>query len=534
MRNLKILICSFIPVLLFIYSCNTKPSNEAERAEQGYSEQYRPQFHFSPDSMWTNDPNGLVYYEGEYHLFYQHHPHSNVWGPMHWGHAISTDLVHWEHLPIALYPDSLGTIFSGSAVIDWNNSCGLGSVENPPMVAIFTHHSHKLEKKGKEAFQYQSIAYSLDKGRSWTKYPGNPVLPNPGIRDFRDPKVSWYEKGQKWIMVLAAQDRIMFYSSPNLIQWSKESEFTAERGPDEGVWECPDFFPLSTGEEEHWVLIVSIGGGGPNGGSGTKYYLGDFDGTKFTCMDPSCKVRWIDSGKDNYAGVTWSDVPREDGRRIFLGWMSNWQYATNVPTERWRNAMTLPRELTLKKDGASYILASMPVEEFESITGDPIVLDAGTLSGKKSVSLANTESSQYDIQLTFRVERGPEGDLVSDFGMIMENGLSQQVQAGYDLKNSQVFIDRSKSGLIDFSKDFPGKHKAPYALPENGVIKFRAIVDKSSIELFVDDGKVVMTELFFPNEPFNSLTFYSNGGSIELLGGSVSGVRSSVISLLNR
>jgi fructan beta-fructosidase len=308
---------SYLILTIFIFmamaSCKNPGKGEAPQQHQYYGEQHRPQFHFTPDSMWMNDPNGMVFYKGEYHLFYQHHPHSNVWGPMHWGHAISQDLVHWKHLPIALWPDSLGTIFSGSAVIDWNNSSGLGDGQEPPMVAIFTHHNHELEKAGSDIFQYQSIAYSLDRGRSWTKYPGNPVLENPGIRDFRDPKVSWYEKDQKWLMVFAAQDRIMFYSSPNLIQWNKESEFSVEIAPGEGVWECPDFFPLTVGGEEKWVLLVSIGDGGPNGGSGTKYYVGDFDGKQFLCDHPDNAPRWLDFGKDNYAGVSWSDIPSEDG-----------------------------------------------------------------------------------------------------------------------------------------------------------------------------------------------------------------------------
>ena len=244
MKIANVLISLLISMSFFFSSCSTENKDASSTVKLRYTEQHRPQFHFSPDSMWTNDPNGMVYYEGEYHLFYQHNPASTVWGPMHWGHAISTDLVHWEHLPIALYPDSLGTIFSGSAVIDWTNSSGLGSDENPPMVAIFTHHNHALEKTESNLFQYQSIAYSLDKGRTWTKYAGNPVIPNHGIRDFRDPKVSWYEAGQKWIMVLAAQDRVMFYSSPDLITWTMESDFGEEVGAHGGVWECPDLFPL--------------------------------------------------------------------------------------------------------------------------------------------------------------------------------------------------------------------------------------------------------------------------------------------------
>jgi fructan beta-fructosidase len=511
---------------LFIFSCSMQPEVESEAAQQRYTEQYRPQFHFSPDSMWMNDPNGMVYYEGEYHLFYQFHPYSTVWGPMHWGHAVSSDLIHWEHLPIALYPDSLGTIFSGSAVVDWRNTSGLGTNENPPLVAIFTHHNQKLANAGSTQFQYQSIAYSLDKGRSWTKYAGNPVLPNPGIRDFRDPKVSWYKEEQKWIMVFAAYDRILFYSSPDLIHWTRESEFTAERAPDEGVWECPDFFPLTHEGQEQWVLLVSIGGGGPNGGSGTKYYIGDFDGKQFSCNEPGCPPRWLDSGKDNYAGVTWSDIPKNDGRRIFMGWMSNWQYANQVPTERWRSAMTLPRELSLEPEGNAYILNSYPVEELDGITHKFMTLGPEDISGKKNLDLADLEASQYDIQFKFKIDHGSDRELISNFGLILENKLGQELTAGYDLKNSEVYIDRSKSGQVDFSEHFPGKHTAAYTYPENGLIHIRALVDKSSIELFLDNGRVVMTELFFPDEPFNSLSIYSKGGSIELLEGTISGLKS--------
>ena len=230
-----------------------------------------------------NDPNGMVYHNGEYHLFYQHNPDSTVWGPMHWGHAVSKDLVKWEHLPIALYPDSLGTIFSGSAVVDKNNTSGLGTKDNPAMVAIYTYHNAEGEKAGRKDYQTQGIAYSLDNGRTWTKYKANPVLKNPGIKDFRDPKVSWYEKGQKWIMTLAVTDHISFYSSKNLLDWTKESDFGADIGGHGGVWECPDLFkmPVAGTNEEKWVLIVNINPGAPNGGSGTQYFVGQFDGKNF-------------------------------------------------------------------------------------------------------------------------------------------------------------------------------------------------------------------------------------------------------------
>ena len=291
-----------------------------------YQEKYRPQFHFSPEKGWMNDPNGLVYFAGEYHLFYQYYPDSTVWGPMHWGHAVSKDLIRWKHLPVALYPDSLGYIFSGSAVADTSNTSGLGTKINPPLVAIFTYHNPESEKSGSNTFENQGIAFSIDKGRTWTKYHNNPVLKNPGIKDFRDPRVIWHEQTGKWIMILAAHDRVMIYSSPDLKSWSFESQFGEKAGAHGGVWECPDLFPLKISGQHQikWVMLVSINPGGPNGGSATQYFTGEFDGHNF--VPDNTDEKWIDWGPDNYAGSTWSEIPLTDGRRIFLGWMSNWQY----------------------------------------------------------------------------------------------------------------------------------------------------------------------------------------------------------------
>jgi len=249
-----------------------------------------------------NDPNGMVYYEGEYHLFYQYHPHSTVWGPMHWGHAISKDLVRWEHYPIALYPDSLGLIFSGGAVVDWKNTSGFGTVENSPLVAFFTYHLMEGEKSGRDDFQTQGIAYSLDKGRTWEKYYGNPVIKNPGIRDFRDPKVFWYEPSQHWVLILVAGDRSMIYTSSDLKQWDLASEFGNDQGASGEVWECPDLFelPIEATEQSKWVMIISINPGGPNGGSATRYFVGDFDGKNFTNDNPDDHVLWLDYGNRIY------------------------------------------------------------------------------------------------------------------------------------------------------------------------------------------------------------------------------------------
>jgi len=524
MKIREILISFVISLSFLISSCTTQPKDDSGSIQLRYTEQYRPQFHFSPDSMWMNDPNGMVYYEGEYHLFYQFHPYSNVWGPMHWGHAITRDLVHWEHLPIALYPDSLGTIFSGSAVIDWNNSSGLGSGDKPPMVAIFTHHNQALAETGSEMFQYQSIAYSLDKGRSWTKYEGNPVLQNPGIRDFRDPKVIWYEEGEKWIMVFAAQDRIMFYSSDDLINWSLESQFGEDTGAHGGVWECPDLFPLDVDGEEKWVLLVSINPGGPNGGSATQYFVGEFDGKRFQNENPGTEPLWIDYGKDNYAGVTWSDIPEQDGRRIFLGWMSNWQYANQVPTERWRSAMTLPRELLLDRAEDGYLLRSVPVIETESLRKDRIRLEPGPVKGRLNVGPKfDGTYPLYEIDLVF--EYNPLEEL--EFGIVLESNKHERIIAAFHTQTKQVFIDRKESGKTDFSEHFPGRHSAPYQITKGGEISFHAFIDLSSLELFVDQGALVMTELCFPESGMESISLYSNDESVRLKRGDIYSLKAS-------
>ena len=293
-------------LVLNLNSCANDPEF-SDLSKSDYREKHRPQFHFSPASNWMNDPNGMVYLDGEYHLFYQYYPDSNVWGPMHWGHAVSTDLVQWEHLPIGLYPDSIGMIISGSAVYDRENTSGLGIENEGPLVAIFTHHNPVLERTDAPNFQNQSIAYSNDKGRTWTKYKGNPVIKNPGIRDFRDPKVIWHEKSQQWIMSVAALDHIKFYSSPDLIDWTYESDFGQTVGSHDGVWECPDLFPLtSTSGKAYWVLLQNMNPGNPNGGSGIQYFIGQFDGKRFE-IDPKFKTLLATKSKSIPEGILFED-----------------------------------------------------------------------------------------------------------------------------------------------------------------------------------------------------------------------------------
>ncbi len=504
-----------VALLLFAGACSTGPKNTKEAGDEltkPYTEKYRPQYHFSPDSAWMNDPNGMVYYAGEYHLFYQYYPDSTVWGPMYWGHAISTDLVHWEHMPIALYPDSLGYIFSGSAVVDWKNTSGFGIEENPPLIAIYTYHNIEIEKTGAIDVESQGIAYSLDKGRSWTKYEANPVLNNPGIKDFRDPNVIWNDEIQKWNLVLSAHDRVKIYSSPDLKEWQFESEFGFDAGTHEGVWECPDLFPLKVDgtDDTKWVLIVNINPGGPNGGSATQYFVGDFDGHEFIAA--SKDTSWVDYGRDNYAGVTWSDVPKEDGRRIFLGWMTNWEYANVVPTERWRGAMTLPRLLSLEKKDDLYLLKSSPVKELDLITNRAMTVkkEAIEVVGEKELDLHGINLNQS--RLTFEFELGEK--LPDSLGLTLQNELGEQIQFTYSDVDKQFQFDRTKSGDMSFSDKFSGIATAPYDV--GSTLKLELFVDAASVEIFIDGGALVMTETFFNTQPFNKLKVFADGRPVTI------------------
>lgn len=667
--NKKILFTGFLAITL-LAGCNsmnemnldtkTVKQNAESRSllsASEYQEQYRPQVHFSPLNYWMNDPNGMVYYEGEYHLFYQYHPESTVWGPMHWGHAVSTDLVNWEELPIALYPDEFGTIFSGSAVIDWNNTSGLGTTDNPPMVAIFTYHDAEAEKTGAIDFQTQGLAYSLDKGRTWTKYANNPVMLNPGIRDFRDPKVSWNSKANKWIMVLAEGQQIGFYSSDNLLNWTFESYFGEGWGNHSGVWECPDLISLQVDDsgKRKDVLIVSIGSGGPNGGSATQYFVGEFDGNKYV-LDPTFEqalkqtpavfpegevyddfengldkwqatgeafasaptrghhanqtplngyvgdylinsfsdgdeavgsllsepfviskdfinfyigggrhldkvgiqlliddvvVRsatginseqfkyagldvseyfgktasikivdsesgswghtyidqivfsdqpasnpieptvWLDYGTDNYAGVTFSDITKTDGRSILMGWMSNWQYANKVPTESFRSAMTIPRTLSLKTTSEGIRLVSVPVKEVN--TAEQVVEELGPFMGQNKYLLNPPSLSENAYRVRFALS-----DIAQDKVEIeLFNSAGEKVIITLDTVNKSLTLDRTQSGDVSFDEAFAEVQYAPFhSLGNEDNVDI--IVDHSSIEIFINEGESVMTALVFP------------------------------------
>jgi fructan beta-fructosidase len=449
-------------------------------------EQHRPRIHFTPPSMWMNDPNGLFYSNGTYHLYYQYHPQSTVWGPMHWGHATSKDLLKWKHQPIALYPDSLGLIFSGSAVVDHNNTAGFGK---KAIVAIFTSHNMDWEKAGRIDRENQSIAFSTDQGYTWTKYAGNPVLKNPGIADFRDPNVTWYAPQNKWIMALATQDRETFYSSKDLKNWVRESDFGAKIGAHGGVWECPDLFPMEIDGQQKWVLLVSINPGAPNGGSGTQYFVGDFDGHQFTPQDQ--ETRWIDYGRDNYAGVTFHET---GNRRIFMGWMSNWDYANVVPTKSWRSANTLPRDLGLKKIAGKYFITSRPI--------------AIPKEAPKSVTSGNSMTAKSPV-----LHISAKAQALQDFSIVFANAKGEQLSIGFEKSSNRYFVDRSKSGTMDFSPKFASRDYAP-RLSTGQTIDLELITDVASAEFFADGGLTAMTTVFFPSSEFNLIS--AKGISIQV------------------
>ena len=461
-----------------------------------YNEKYRPLYHFTPQYGWMNDPNGMVYADGTYHLFYQYNPYGARWGNMHWGHAISKDLVNWEYQPTAIAPDKLGAIFSGSAVIDHDNTAGFGK---GAMIAIFTSAGDR---------QTQSIAYSLDCGKTFTKYEGNPILSDANIIDFRDPKVFWHAPSKQWVMSLATTQTITFYGSKNLKEWTRLSEFGEGLGGHGGVWECPDLFPLTYEGKTKWVLFVSINPGGPNGGSATQYFIGNFDGKTFT-PDAMNYPLWLDYGRDNYAGVTWSNVPAADGRRLFIGWMSNWDYANEIPTVNFRSAMTVARTLRLAHNGEHLVVASEPVKELESLRMEPLSLANKTTSD--TVNIDNLlPNNQGVYELTFTVTPND----TDSFSFSIENTKGEVLTYLFDIANKTLLVDRTKSSVA-FNANFAETLiKAPLTAKKSYTV--RLLVDKASTELFVNNGEVVQTNVVFPSEVYNTLRFKTEKGTLNL------------------
>ena len=474
---------------------------------QLYKEKHRPQFHFSPEEKWMNDPNGMVFFNDEYHLFYQYHPFGTTWGPMHWGHAVSKDLIHWEQLSIGLYPDEHGAIFSGSAVVDWNNTSGFFQ-DGPGLVSIYTSADNYPDSDRPR--QRQSLAYSNDNGRTWIKYEGNPVLSDVNITDYRDPKVFWHDETNKWVMVLATGQSVTIYTSANLKDWEFASEFGNKAGSHDGVWECPDLFQLPVDGDENiqkWVMFVSIGDNHNfKEGSRTQYFIGDFDGTTFVNENTDETILWMDHGRDNYAGVSWSDIPAEDGKRIYIGWMSNWRYANQVPTEEWRSAMTLPRELSLTSSKEGVRLVQRVVPEINSIRKGSEVYQDLTI-GTNQPAIFNLFSPLMEVNIELKKQTS------NSFGIVLQSSDDEKTVIRYDVEMEKLFVDRTEAGDNSFSESFAAVQDV-FLKMENNKINLQIFIDASSIEVFAEDGKVAFTSLIFPKKPYEQLVLFSDEGKI--------------------
>lgn len=447
-----------------------------------------------------NDPNGMFFFEGEYHLFYQYNPFGDKWGHMSWGHAISRDLVHWDHLPLALAEENGVMIFSGSAVVDWKNSSGFGKRGQPPLIAIYTgHHTTK-------PLQNQHLAFSNDRGRTWTKFSGNPVL-DIGEKDFRDPKVFWHEPTRRWIMTVAwpTQRKVRFYASANLKEWSHLSDF-GPAGSTKGIWECPDLVPVRVEgkpRQSKWVLIVNVGSGAPAGGSGCQYFVGDFDGARFA-LDPAAQPPlWADSSRDFYAAVSWSDIPKRDGRRLWIGWMSNWEYARDVPTSPWRSAMSLPRELALRLTDDGFRLIQTPVRELRKLRAQHYHRGSGTVAEATDWLRSNSaEGEGLEIEVEF------EAISTANFGLKVRKGNPDETVITFDPSLNRLSLDRTRSGKTDFHPKFSGVYEAPLRA-RAGRVQLRVLVDISSVEVFGNGGEATLTALVLPAPSSRGLEFWS-------------------------
>lgn len=491
---------------------------------------YRPIYHHTPQYGWMNDANGLVYKDGEYHLYFQYNPYGSKWGNMHWGHSVSRDLVHWEHLKPAIARDTLGHIFSGSTVVDKYNSAGYGK---DAIIAFYTSAS---DKNG----QIQCMAYSNDNGRTFTKYEGNPILtPFDGSKDFRDPKVFRYEPAKAWYMIVSADKEMRFYKSTNLREWEYVSAFGQGYGAQPNQFECPDFFPMTVNGKQKWVMIVNINPGCFFGGSCTEYFVGDFDGKNFTCDNKPDMVKLLDFGKDHYAAVTFSNL---GDRIVAVPWMNNWQYANLTPTQQFRSCNALPRELRMYEKDGEYYLSANAVEETKSLRKKTVEIGDFQLNGKGEVKTLGGNGA-------FEVEADITPSTANTVGIELSNDKGERTLIYLDLEKQRVVMDRTESGLTGFGKrsaphdiennyeltvrkdepmtmrqknsvnymnDFALGTWAPLSLCEGDTRHLDIFVDKSSVELFVDGGRIAMTNLVFPTKPYDRVRFYTRGGNANI------------------
>jgi fructan beta-fructosidase len=483
------------------------------------SEPYRPQVHFTPLRNWMNDPNGLIWEGGEYHLFYQYNPQGNVWGHMSWGHAVSPDLLHWRELPLAIPEDDRAMIYSGSVVLDRENTTGFGAPGKPPLVAVYTSAAQPPAER-----QTQSIAFSLDHGRTWTKYAGNPVL-DLGLKDFRDPKVFWYAPQRSWIMVAArsTDHKVSFFASGDLKTWRHLSDF-GPAGASDGVWECPDLFPLpepGPGRRLKWVLKVDVQNSALAPGGGGQVFIGTFDGARFRAertAKGSPQPQWLDYGPDYYASGTWTDAP--GGRRVMIGWMDNWRYAQEEPTGAWRGAMSLPRVLSLGRGRSGLTLLQAPVAELRTLSGrtveqSKLVVPDG---GVETLPL-DPAGGAFDLRFRLWPQKARSA------GVSLMSSAGVEAQIGYDAIAGRLYLERPASGPAAFASKFGARVEMPVAL-SSGALPLRIVVDRSSVEVFAEGGAKVMTARLYPRAPLSGVAAYAKAGSALMTSLNVTPLRS--------
>ena len=448
-------------------------------------ERLRPIYHHTPSYGWMNDPNGMFYKDGVYHLYFQYNPYGSQWENMHWGHSVSRDLVHWENVNVPIVPDALGTVFSGSAVVDKNNTAGFGT---NAIVAMYTSAGEN---------QTQSLAYSTDDGKTFTKYNCNPLI-TAEVPDFRDPHMFWHEPTRRWIVILAAGQEMRLFSSVNLKDWTYESSFGQGYGSHGGVWECPDLIQLpvrDTGKKK-WVLICNINPGGPFGGNATQYFVGDFDGHSFTCESKPEVTKWMDYGKDHYAAVTFDNTP--DGRHILMAWMSNWQYANQVPTKQFRNANTLPRDLDLYEFQGETYIGTIPSRELIALRGKAVL--SNFCNGKKAF-----DANNGSYEMVVNVRQATAGKCT----ITLQNSKDEAVSIIYDVQLATLCVDRTKSGDSTFNNAFSAVTTAPI---HGKLTTLHIFVDKSSIEVLDNEGRVSITNTIFPSDPYSLLNINNTKG----------------------
>jgi len=464
-----------------------------------YHELFRPGYHFTPPKNWMNDPNGLIYANGEYHLYYQYNPYEPIWAHMSWGHAVSKDLVYWENLPVAIWEEPEYQIYSGSVIIDVNNTSGLCEKKGC-MLAFYTSHYPEREK--------QSIAVSNDKGRSYTQFEGNPII-DEDLRDHRDPKVFWYEPEEKWVMItaLSTEFKVRLYSSKNLLDWEWLSDFGPDDGSTDGVWEDPDLFELEIEgkKEKKWVLTHAVNI------DRVEYYIGEFDGTEFTNTDTKGKPFYIDYGTDFDEANTFNNEPK--GRRLIIGWLNAGMYGWSTPTKGWRGQQSLVKELWIREYPEGLRIVQRPVEEYKKLRYRHKHRKNIRLN-KKHKSFDLTKGSQVEIMAQF--EYNPDGkDEPTEFGFKVFYGEGQQTIIGYDVKSQELFVDRTESGIVDFEPSFACVRKALYTA-NDGKLQFRLFIDQSSVEVFADEGKIAMSTLIFPDPEKDKIQVYVKGGSVKV------------------